>query len=775
MTRRPVAPGTATVSIHARCGLRGAIAPVKRRVWRSREELERHGTCPPTTKFALSFEPSGIIADYIKELPVSRLTDLIALVKAKDHQLGADLDREFKVLSSRLPFGLNFERHRPEAVELPQRPVRKGDKVRVLPGRGTTQKGDLRLWKVKSVHKGTQQADLALLDADSVETRTVALDDLVVVAQFSDVIYPGLISTGTVQRGGDKPFHTVINGENYHVLQALTYTHRGKIDAIYIDPPYNTGAKDWKYNNDYVEADDLYRHSKWLAMIERRLLMAKELLNPADSVLIVTIDEKEYLRLGLLLEQCFPQATIQMVSSVINPKGSARTGRFSRVDEYLFFVFFGAAAVTAWRTDMLRDDANAEREVRWAGLMRNGEGSRRDRIPSMFFPIFLDAKTGAFHSVGDPPELRVSRETVKLPPGTVALWPVDQNGQELMWRLSPESLREYVKIGHAKFGRRDPLTGLRPAYYLQRGIRSMLESGEVLVLGKDKEGALELKYADSVGTRSPATIWNMVSHSASEYGAGVLKALLPNRRFPYPKSPYAIEDALRFFVKKKTDAIVLDFFAGSGTTAHAVMRLNRQDGGRRQCISVTNNEVAAVEQEALRGRGLRPGDAEWERLGICDYITKPRVEAVITGRTPDGQPIKGDYKFTDEFPMADGFDENAEFFTLTYETPVSVSHNLAFGRIAPLLWLRAGARGQRIDKLPSDGWAVADAYGLLTDVDAATPFIRAVKATSGIEMTYIVTDDDRRYQAIARRLPDGVEPVRLYESYLTNFSFTHGD
>ena len=85
----------------------------------------------------------------------------------------------------------------------------------------------------------------------------------------------------------------VINGENYHVLKALTYTHRGKVDAIYIDPPYNTGAKDWKYNNDYVEADDLYRHSKWLAMMERRLVLAKELLNPADSVLVVTIDEKE--------------------------------------------------------------------------------------------------------------------------------------------------------------------------------------------------------------------------------------------------------------------------------------------------------------------------------------------------------------------------------------------------------------------------------------------------------------------------------------------------
>lgn len=150
----------------------------------------------------------------------------------------------------------------------------------------------------------------------------------------------------------------------------------------------------------------------------------------------------------------------------------------------------------------------------------------------------------------------------------------------------------------------------------------------------------------------------------------------------------------------KPDAITIDFFAGSGTTAHAVMRLNRQDGGARQCVSVTNNEVAAEEQKALRLAGLRPGDADWEQWGICDYITKPRVRAAITGKTPEGDPIKGDYKFTDEFPMAEGFEENAAFFTLTYETPVTVSHNRAFERIAPLLWMRAGSSGRRIDKLP---------------------------------------------------------------------------
>jgi adenine-specific DNA-methyltransferase len=706
---------------------------------------------------------------------MSRLTDLIAQAKSKDTQLGADLEREFKALSTRLPFGLNFERHSPEAVDLPLRPIRKGDKVRVLPPRGSVKKGDQRLWQVKAIHKTQKTAELELMGVETAETQSVSLNDLVVVAEFRDTIYPGLVSTGKVERGGDKPFHTVINGENYHVLKALTYTHRGKVDAIYIDPPYNTGAKDWKYNNDYVESDDQYRHSKWLAMMERRLLVAKDLLNPEDSVLIVTIDEKEYLRLGMLLEQIFPEAAIQMISSVINPKGSARTGRFSRVDEYIYFAFFGIARVTPWRTDMLREVNEDGRSVRWAGLMRNGEGSRRTRIPSMFFPIFIDKETGQYHSTGEPPPVDVRPNEIPLPEGTIAIFPIDGNGQELMWRLSPSSFREYLKIGHAKFGPRNNKTGMRSVSYLQSGIRQLIESGEIIATGRDSEGALELEFADSVGTRSPGTLWNMVSHSASEHGAGLLKRMVPGRRFPYPKSLYAVEDCLRFVLAKKENALVVDFFSGSGTTANAVMRLNRQDSGHRQCISVTNNEVAADEQKNLLEQGLRPGDHEWEKHGICDYITKPRVAAAITGKTPSGEQIKGDYKFTDEFPMAEGFEANAEFFTLTYEARNAVNHNLAFARIAPLLWLRAGSQGKRIDKLPANGWALADTYGLLTEVDQATPFIRAVEKAPGLRMAYIVTDDDRRFQSIAKRLPNMVEPVRLYESYLTNFSFANGE
>lgn len=707
---------------------------------------------------------------------MSRLTDLIAKAKSKDRELGRELEQEFRSLANRRAFGLNFERHRPESVELPGRPVRKGDKVRILPPKGETKKGDQRVWRVASLSgRGhARKAQLELIEAAEPEFTEVAADDLVVLAEFRDFIYPGLVSTGKVERGGDKPFHTVINAENFHALEALTFTHRGKIDAIYIDPPYNTGAKDWKYNNDYVESEDLYRHSKWLAFMERRLLVARELLNPDTSILIVTIDEKEHLRLGLLLEQVFSDAEVQMISSVINPKGTARGSEFARIDEYIFFVKFGDIKITRSNRDMLTDrDYALEEDVRWRGLARTGRKGLRAHNPGSWYPIYVKTDGSGIHSVGNTVHTG-ELEPLESPPGTVAIWPPKSNGQEYSWSVVPETLRSLMAKGAVRTGRIDLKKKSVPIYYLSFNQLAAIDDGRLQVVGRAEDGSLDIRYAEGARSAAPRTIWNMTSHDAGSHGTSLLRTMMPDRRFPFPKALYAVEDALRFFVANKPNATILDFFSGSGTTAHAVMRLNRQDGGRRQCISITNNEVAADEQASLRKDGLRPGDPDWEKWGICDYITKPRIKAAITGKTPEGQPIKGDYKFTDEFPMAEGFEENAEFFTLTYETPVAVSHNKAFARIAPLLWIRAGSEGRRIDNLPKNGWDVADRYGLIVNLDQADAFAGAIAEKPGIRIAYIVSDDDRRFQAIAQQLPDTVDPVRLYESYLTNFRFAMG-
>lgn len=708
---------------------------------------------------------------------MSRLTNLISQVKSKDPSLGKELDQEFKSLASRRAFGLNFERHKPESVELPGRPVRKGDKVRILPPRGETKKGDQRLWRVRSLSGSGDGriAEVDLIATAEPETQKVAVADLVVVAEFRDYIYPGLVSTGKVERGGDKPFHTVINGENFHALEALTFTHRGKVDVIYIDPPYNTGAKDWKYNNDYVEGDDLYRHSKWLAFMERRLKIARQLMNRECSVLIVSIDEKEFLRLGLLLEQTFTDCQVQMVSSVINPSGAARASAFRRTDEYIFFVFLGTSAPkelplpVEWR---ITRDQRAEK-LRWDGLLRSGSNTQREDSPNQFYPIFAFEKDGiAFvHSVGEAFFGPNWKEQIP-PEGTVAIWPIRQNGSEGNWQISAPNARSLLKKGYLKLGRwRGTDTTVS---YIKRGGQAKIEAGIFPVIGRAPDNSVIVDNSNYESLFIPGTQWRLPWHSAEQGGTKLLWNCLPDRKFPFPKSLYAVEDALRFFVSDKPNATILDFFSGSGTTAHAVMRLNKQDGGRRQSISITNNEVAADEQKALRQKKLRPGDPGWEQWGICDYITKPRIRAAITGQTPDGDPIKGDYKFTDEFPMADGFEENAEFFTLTYETPVSISHNRAFARIAPLLWMKAGSEGRRIDREPVEGWEVADTYGLLTDLDSAAPFINAIEAAGDVRIAYIVTDDERRFQSVAQQLPETIECMRLYEAYLNNFRFSMG-
>lgn len=708
---------------------------------------------------------------------LSRLSELMRQARKADPQLGADLEAEISALTKRRTFGLVFEQHQPEAVDLPGRPVRRGDKVRILPPRGVAKTGDQRLWRVIRIERTHEQrvAHLAELGVAEPDTQIVPANDLVVVAEFRDRIYPGLVETGRVENGGDKPFHSVINAENFHALEMLTYTHRHSIDAIYIDPPYNTGAKDWKYNNNYVEGDDDYQHSKWLAFMERRLKIARELLDPHDSVLIVTIDEKEYLRLGLLLEQTFPEARIQMISSVMNPKGAARASAFARTDEYLYFVMLGHAAPAAvplpsdWK---VAQDARAGR-LRWAELLRSGSNTRRSDSPKQFYPVFVrDTANGpVFDSVGDP-FYGDDRSTISAPKGCLAVWPIRSDGSEGNWQNSAEGLRSLIDQGFARLGRwRGDRTAIT---YLKRGEQRKVMDGTFPVIARKQDGSVVTDSSDYTPRFVPGTQWRIPSHNAEQGGTNLLKVFIPGRKFPFPKSLYAVEDAVRFFVKNKPYATILDFFSGSGTTAHAVMRLNRQDGGSRRSISVTNNEVSAEEQASLLKQGLRPGDPEWEALGICDYITKPRITAAITGVTSQGASIKGDYKFTDEFRMAEGFEENAAFFTLTYESPLSVRHNRVFERIAPILWMRAGSRGRIIDDLGEDGWEVAEAYAVLENLDQTNNFIAALKQTMGVEIAFIVTDDDSAFQIICRELPDAVTAIRLYESYLQNFQINTG-
>lgn len=696
--------------------------------------------------------------------------DLIDRVEKLDPALARDLR---KFVNGR-KLGLVYEESKPEYVRLTNKPVVVGDLVNLLPPRGTMEDmsgvddSDV-IWRVLITDE-TGRAVIRSIDTD--EIREVAYDDLVAVARFDQTIYCGLKETGRVERGGaDKPYHTVINGENFHALELMMFPYQGKVDCIYIDPPYNTGAKDWKYNNNYVGAEDTYRHSKWLTFMEDRLRLAKKLLNPENSVLIVTIDEKEYLRLGLLLEQMFPEARIQMVSAVINPAGSSRPNSFARTDEYLFFVQLGESSVSRLPLgDEWRVNPSDKRTTKmlWSMLKRTGTGKNRADSPNLFYPIYVNPDTHRIERIGETVPLGTAREDVRTPEGLVACWPVHNDGTDGRWMVTQKTLQDLIDKGYVRVGNYSSVRGYT-INYLKAGEIKKIENGIYKITGHRSDGSVE---SDSeMQAFIPGSAWRIPAHDASRNGSNMLSAMIPGRKFPFPKSLYAVEDAVRFFVFNNPDALIVDFFSGSGTTAHATMRLNHQDGGRRRSISVTNNEVSFEEAKAFVKQGLRAGDPEWESHGIARYVTIPRVTAAITGLTPEGEPIKGDYKFTDEFPMADGFEENAVFYDLTYIEPSVLKANLAFDEIAPLLWMRAGSAGPVITlggMDPDDAtYEVTDTYGVLFNYAYAPEFVEECKAKD-VGHIFVVTDVDRQYRDMCAEFRDR-DVKQLYKSYLRSF------
>ena len=165
--------------------------------------------------------------------------------------------------------------------------------------------------------------------------------------------------------------------------------------------------------------------------------------------------------------------------------------------------------------------------------------------------------------------------------------------------------------------------------YLPSGTIDDIESGKARTIGKNNDGSIIAKY-EAEGTTPPKRVWNMKSHNAETYGTNVLNSIL-GKRFDYPKSIYAVHDALSFFVGNNPNALIIDFFAGSGTTLHAVNLLNAEDNGNRRCVLVTNNEMSVEEEKQLIDAGRLPGDEEWENFGIANYVTWPRIVGCIKG------------------------------------------------------------------------------------------------------------------------------------------------
>lgn len=691
---------------------------------------------------------------------MAAINDLISQIQ--DKELRERIQHEVDKMAKQKKFGLVFEEHLPECTPLYDVPVKVGATVAKRTGKVND------IYKVLSITDGVASC----LHREDAEVISVPVDELVCIAEFGEPIYPYLKPLDSVCNAPDSDlWHTLIEADNYHALQLLEYLYAGKVDCIYIDPPYNTGAKDWKYNNDYVDSSDTYRHSKWLSMMQKRLKLAKKLLNPKDSVLIVTIDEKEYLHLGCLLEEMFPSANIQMVTDIINPKGVSRGSLFSRAEEYIYYVFIGKATINLGKSDMLRSDSSKSERIRWASLQRSGSNSRRFERPNLFYPIFFYKNTDKFISTGASLNLEQDRNTIIVPDGQMVAFPLGQKDDERTWQLSQDTFLSLLNKGYVKFGNWQS-NEKRTISYLSSGIIKQIESGKLQITGYDKDGSAIISGDSQV---KPLSVWNKSYHSASDQGSSLINGIFHEKRFSFPKSLYATQDTLWFFVSNKPNALIVDFFAGSGTTLHAVNLLNAEDGGHRRCIMVTNNEVSADEAKILTEQGYHPGDEEWDKLGIARYVTWPRTVCSIEGHDVNGEPLKGNYIGSD-IPMSDGFKANAAFFKLGFLDKNAVALGRQFKEMLPTLWMKAGAIGKCPvieNDIPSILFLPDNHFAVLTEESAFGELETMLSEHPEVQTVFIVTDYEAGYCTMAKSLK--VERTyQLYRDYLDNFRINTG-
>jgi len=391
----------------------------------------------------------------------------------------------------------------------------------------------------------------------------------------------------------NKPINILIEGDNYHALSVLNYTHKGKIDVIYIDPPYNTGSTSWRYNNDYVDKEDSFRHSKWISFLYKRIKLAKNLLKN-KGILICAIDDYECHNMRHILDDIFGEENRLGTIVVIHNPGGRQDDKFiATAHEYMLVYAKNSKFASVGYLDIPRkkikeyiyEDQYGKYKLR--EFRRSGSNSRRKDRPKLWYPIYIHPETL---------DIQIEQKD-----GYEKILPIDPKGIERVWRWGPHTLMQrkekYIEVKKNHIG--------------------------YTIFVKERE-------SDNKGEK-PKTYWDKARYSAVN-GTHELKKIFSDDKniekiFDYPKSPYLIYDILKIVTER--NSIILDFFAGSGTTAQAVLQLNKDDDGNRKFILCTNNEVGPKLLKQLQEEGKTP--EEIEEQGICRRVCYPRIQKVIEG------------------------------------------------------------------------------------------------------------------------------------------------
>ncbi len=389
-----------------------------------------------------------------------------------------------------------------------------------------------------------------------------------------------------------EPTHLIIEGDNFEALSVLNYTHAGKVDVIYIDPTYNTGSNDFIYNDDYIGTDDEFRHSKWLSFMEPRLKLAKSLLKDS-GIIFISIDDNEQAALKMLCDEVFGVDNLINNSIVV----AAPAGTQSSVDiaqQHAYCLIYKKTKECHVAPLTLNEEALSRKysygedglgKYYIERIWKRGVGGRKEDVPSLHFPVYYNNETK---------EILVDREIDgKNKSDYIEIIPYQTKNVLGRWTWSREKM----------IAERDHLIVIKVAgeYKLHKKVYSNDEKG-----------------------RKPYSIIS-AEIGRTELGSLELKNIMGEKTFLYPKYSGFIKYLLKY--SNNPNAMVLDFFAGSGTTGQAVLQLNKEDGGHRQFILCTNN-----------------GDKGPDSTKIAEEITYPRIKTVITGKRQDGS------KYSDGIP-----------------------------------------------------------------------------------------------------------------------------